>query len=48
MLEKTWEAVVLLMDRLGGFAASCGGTDLSEELDGFGGLNEMSSVVSDI
>lgn len=48
VLEKIWEAMVLLMNRLGGFAASCGGTDLRKGFDSCGGLNEMSSVVSDI
>lgn len=47
VLEKIWEAMVLLMNRLGGFAPSCGGTDLRKGFDSCGSLNEMASVVSD-
>lgn len=48
VLENIWEAMVLSMSRLGGCAVSCGGTDLRKGFDCCGGLNEMSSGVSDI
>ena len=47
-LEETWETMALLIDRVGAFTASCGGTDLRKGFTSYAGSNEMFSTVLDV